>query len=127
MMRRTISLLRSRKSGIQNSDSSNFVGERKTEMENPNDSPAAGVREGGVGSSVSGSIGGDREIGAVGERKRADDCPPADDVCPICFGDFTFACKTNCGHWFCSINSHFLVLLFLFLFIYIMGCLCFVL
>ncbi|XP_059313585.1 uncharacterized protein LOC132064574 [Lycium ferocissimum] len=28
--------------------------------------------------------------------------PPDDDVCPICFGNFTIPCKTNCGHWFCA-------------------------
>lgn len=30
------------------------------------------------------------------------DTPPTDDCCPICFDDFTIACKTNCGHWFCA-------------------------
>ncbi|XP_009787114.1 uncharacterized protein [Nicotiana sylvestris] len=28
--------------------------------------------------------------------------PPEDDCCPICFGDFSIPCKTNCGHWFCA-------------------------
>ncbi|WCJ33765.1 RING/U-box superfamily protein [Euphorbia peplus] len=28
--------------------------------------------------------------------------PPADDVCPICFGVFTVACRANCNHWFCG-------------------------
>ncbi|KAM3394653.1 E3 ubiquitin-protein ligase isoform X1 [Capsicum galapagoense] len=27
---------------------------------------------------------------------------PEDDHCPICFGDFTIPCRTNCGHWFCA-------------------------
>lgn len=27
---------------------------------------------------------------------------PEDDHCPICFGDFTIPCRTNCGHWFCG-------------------------
>ncbi|XP_071736868.1 uncharacterized protein [Rutidosis leptorrhynchoides] len=30
------------------------------------------------------------------------DVPPDDDCCPICFDNFTIACKTNCGHWFCA-------------------------
>ncbi|KAL3515666.1 hypothetical protein ACH5RR_022568 [Cinchona calisaya] len=25
--------------------------------------------------------------------------PPADDCCPICFGDFVLPCSPNCGHW----------------------------
>ncbi|OWM79243.1 E3 ubiquitin-protein ligase RNF170 [Punica granatum] len=28
--------------------------------------------------------------------------PPDDDVCPICFGDFTVPCKSGCGHWYCA-------------------------
>ncbi|XP_074275013.1 uncharacterized protein LOC141599036 isoform X2 [Silene latifolia] len=28
--------------------------------------------------------------------------PPNDDVCPVCFGDFTIPCRTSCGHWFCG-------------------------
>ncbi|CAI0447047.1 unnamed protein product [Linum tenue] len=28
--------------------------------------------------------------------------PPVDDCCPICFGDFSVACKANCGHWYCG-------------------------
>lgn len=35
------------------------------------------------------------------ERKRKEK-PPEDDCCPICFGDFTVSCRTNCGHWFCG-------------------------
>ncbi|KAH7845303.1 hypothetical protein Vadar_000468 [Vaccinium darrowii] len=27
--------------------------------------------------------------------------PPDDDICPICFGNYNVACKTDCGHWFC--------------------------
>lgn len=33
---------------------------------------------------------------------RKQDLPPDDDVCPICFGDFTVPCKTACGHWYCG-------------------------
>ncbi|KAL7119571.1 hypothetical protein ACP275_02G070800 [Erythranthe tilingii] len=38
------------------------------------------------------------------ERKRAlIGKPPADDVCPICFGVFEVPCKTApCGHWYCG-------------------------
>ncbi|KAM7251307.1 hypothetical protein ACFE04_023190 [Oxalis oulophora] len=28
--------------------------------------------------------------------------PPVDDCCAICFGNFTVACKSNCGHWYCA-------------------------
>ncbi|VFQ88875.1 unnamed protein product [Cuscuta campestris] len=28
--------------------------------------------------------------------------PPEDDCCPICFGDFAAACRTDCGHWYCG-------------------------
>ncbi|KAL7585556.1 hypothetical protein Lser_V15G46161 [Lactuca serriola] len=41
----------------------------------------------------------------VSERKKHGgdtDTPPDDDCCPICFDDFSIACKTNCGHWFCA-------------------------
>lgn len=39
----------------------------------------------------------------VSERKRdGGDTPPDDDCCPICFENFSIACKTNCGHWFCA-------------------------
>lgn len=39
----------------------------------------------------------------VSERKKdGGDCPPDDDCCPICFENFSIACKTNCGHWFCA-------------------------
>ncbi|KAK3000887.1 hypothetical protein RJ639_021506 [Escallonia herrerae] len=38
----------------------------------------------------------------VNEGKREGDRPPEDDCCAICFGDFTIACKTSCGHWFCA-------------------------
>ncbi|KAH7846563.1 hypothetical protein Vadar_015477 [Vaccinium darrowii] len=34
--------------------------------------------------------------------ERGKEIPPNDDVCPICFGDYTIPCKTNCGHWFCA-------------------------
>ncbi|KAJ0077088.1 hypothetical protein Patl1_36203 [Pistacia atlantica] len=37
--------------------------------------------------------------GAKGESSEEEDGPPADDCCPICFGDFTIPCKANCGHW----------------------------
>lgn len=33
---------------------------------------------------------------------KATETPPDDDVCPICFGDFTLACRSDCGHWFCG-------------------------
>ncbi|KAL7157315.1 hypothetical protein ABFS83_02G069700 [Erythranthe nasuta] len=38
------------------------------------------------------------------ERKKAlIEKPPADDVCPICFGIFEVPCKTApCGHWYCG-------------------------
>ncbi|KAG9141851.1 hypothetical protein Leryth_013978 [Lithospermum erythrorhizon] len=52
---------------------------------------------------------GDGEVigGGGGEEKRRNEDgrmerPPEDDCCPICFGDFTLPCKTNCGHWFCA-------------------------
>lgn len=35
--------------------------------------------------------------------ERGKEIPPNDDVCPICFGDYTIPCKTNCGHWFCGL------------------------
>ncbi|KAK9077079.1 hypothetical protein SSX86_005415 [Deinandra increscens subsp. villosa] len=39
----------------------------------------------------------------VFERKKdGGDTPPDDDCCPICFDNFSIACKTNCGHWFCA-------------------------
>ncbi|KAL8264862.1 hypothetical protein R6Q59_022992 [Mikania micrantha] len=39
----------------------------------------------------------------VSERKKdGGDTPPDDDCCPICFDNFSIACKTNCGHWFCG-------------------------
>ncbi|KAI3441367.1 RING-type domain-containing protein [Psidium guajava] len=34
--------------------------------------------------------------------KGKQELPPDDDVCPICFGDFTIPCKTVCGHWYCA-------------------------
>ncbi|CAH9116721.1 unnamed protein product [Cuscuta epithymum] len=36
------------------------------------------------------------------ERKKRKEKPPEDDCCPICFEDFSVACMTNCGHWFCG-------------------------
>lgn len=36
------------------------------------------------------------------KRRRESEKPPEDDCCPICFGDFSIPCKTNCGHWFCG-------------------------
>lgn len=36
------------------------------------------------------------------KRRRESEKPPGDDCCPICFGDFSIPCKTNCGHWFCG-------------------------
>lgn len=41
-------------------------------------------------------------------KRQGNDSPPDDDVCAICFGDFSVPCKTNCGHWFCGIPSSFL-------------------
>lgn len=36
-------------------------------------------------------------------EEHSEKSPPAeDDHCPICFGDFTIPCRTNCGHWFCA-------------------------
>ncbi|KAL0384587.1 UNVERIFIED_CONTAM: hypothetical protein Sradi_2853000 [Sesamum radiatum] len=38
-----------------------------------------------------------------GERRRAlMEEPPADDVCPICFGGFDVPCRAPCGHWYCG-------------------------
>lgn len=51
----------------------------------------------------------------VSERKKHGgdtDTPPDDDCCPICFDDFSIACKTNCGHWFCG-NSFYIISFFL--------------
>ncbi|KAL8155894.1 hypothetical protein AgCh_001083 [Apium graveolens] len=46
------------------------------------------------------------EVVVVKERVRENrDSPPSDDVCPICFGEFTVPVKTNCGHWFCGTVS----------------------
>ncbi|KAK4378679.1 hypothetical protein RND71_000541 [Anisodus tanguticus] len=28
--------------------------------------------------------------------------PPADDCCPICFGNFVVPCRGPCGHWYCG-------------------------
>lgn len=36
------------------------------------------------------------------EKVVVDDGPSLDDVCPICFHDYTMPCKANCGHWFCG-------------------------
>ncbi|XP_074330641.1 uncharacterized protein LOC141667899 isoform X2 [Apium graveolens] len=41
------------------------------------------------------------EVGSGGEVKKRES-PPDDDVCAICFGDFSVPCRTNCGHWFCG-------------------------
>ncbi|KAL1541880.1 RING-type E3 ubiquitin transferase [Salvia divinorum] len=30
------------------------------------------------------------------------DKPPEHERCDICYGDFHFPCRTNCGHWFCG-------------------------
>ncbi|GMH24861.1 hypothetical protein Nepgr_026704 [Nepenthes gracilis] len=40
--------------------------------------------------------------GAIKEARREMETPPDDDVCPICFSDFTLPCRANCGHWFCG-------------------------
>lgn len=57
-------------------------------------------------SSGSNSSDNDVEIVVVKERMRENgDSPPCDDVCPICFGEFTVPVKTNCGHWFCGTLS----------------------
>ncbi|KAH7846990.1 hypothetical protein Vadar_020515 [Vaccinium darrowii] len=53
---------------------------------------------------------GEKETSGVEESKeitppdieRGKDKPPNDDICPICFGNYNIACKTNCGHWFCA-------------------------
>ncbi|CAI0557019.1 unnamed protein product [Linum tenue] len=53
------------------------------------------------------------EAGGGGRETKADEFvrnpsdgggagPPVDDCCPICFGDFSVACKANCGHWYCG-------------------------
>ncbi|CAN1278423.1 E3 ubiquitin-protein ligase RNF170 [Linum perenne] len=34
--------------------------------------------------------------------RKASTSPPVDDCCPICFGEFSVACKANCGHWYCG-------------------------
>ncbi|XP_060167673.1 uncharacterized protein LOC132598679 isoform X2 [Lycium barbarum] len=36
------------------------------------------------------------------KRRIESEKAPDDDVCSICFGNFTIPCKTNCGHWFCA-------------------------
>lgn len=36
------------------------------------------------------------------KRRDENEKPPEDDCCPICFGNFSIPCKTNCGHWFCA-------------------------
>ncbi|XP_059653527.1 uncharacterized protein LOC132300465 isoform X2 [Cornus florida] len=85
-----------------------LVGEREEEMESPNsmfgegkeavENPDSLVRErnGEIGSPK------DPTTLVVREMRRETDTPPADDCCPICFGSFTIACKTNCGHWYCG-------------------------
>ncbi|OIT04277.1 PREDICTED: E3 ubiquitin-protein ligase RNF170-like [Nicotiana attenuata] len=30
------------------------------------------------------------------------DCPPENDVCSICHGNFHVPCQSNCSHWFCA-------------------------
>ncbi|KAI4367628.1 hypothetical protein MLD38_023342 [Melastoma candidum] len=40
--------------------------------------------------------------GGPTDRDRRLDSPPPDDVCPICFGDFSIPCRTGCGHWYCG-------------------------
>ncbi|KAK4757481.1 hypothetical protein SAY87_018782 [Trapa incisa] len=40
-------------------------------------------------------------VGGSGGRAERED-PPDDDVCPICFGEFTVPCKSVCGHWYCA-------------------------
>ncbi|CAN4108118.1 unnamed protein product [Withania somnifera] len=43
------------------------------------------------------------EKGEEGVKRTSEsEKPPEDDCCPICFGDFTIPCKTNCCHWFCA-------------------------
>lgn len=37
--------------------------------------------------------------------------PPADDVCPICFGNFEVPCRAPCGHWYCG--EFFIICLFM--------------
>ncbi|XP_060192702.1 uncharacterized protein LOC132622172 isoform X1 [Lycium barbarum] len=37
-----------------------------------------------------------------GKNRNQSEKPGEDDQCPICFGDFTIPCRTNCGHWFCA-------------------------
>uniref|UniRef100_A0A5B6ZI29 RING-type domain-containing protein n=1 Tax=Davidia involucrata TaxID=16924 RepID=A0A5B6ZI29_DAVIN len=66
-----------------------LVTERNEEIENPNDE----VREAEM-ETTTGLI--------LRETEREMDSPPIDDCCPICFGSFTIACKTSCGHWFCG-------------------------
>lgn len=39
------------------------------------------------------------EIGGGREEREV---PPDDDVCPICFSDFTVPCRSVCGHWYCG-------------------------
>ncbi|XP_016539068.2 E3 ubiquitin-protein ligase RNF170 isoform X2 [Capsicum annuum] len=50
--------------------------------------------------SISSSMKEEEEEGV--KRTNESEKPPEDDCCPICFGNFTIPCKTNCGHWFCA-------------------------
>ncbi|KAM7478858.1 hypothetical protein LguiA_027071 [Lonicera macranthoides] len=81
----------------------NVVNERKSEIRNPNSD--TGESEIGNPNSVQETVNLSNEkqqCVVEEEKKREVDTPPDDDCCPICFGDFTIACKTNCGHWFCA-------------------------
>ncbi|KAH0783248.1 hypothetical protein KY290_002846 [Solanum tuberosum] len=58
-------------------------------MKNPNISSS--IKNGDVKMEEEGSV-----------KRRESEKPPEDDCCPICFGNFSIPCKTNCGHWFCA-------------------------
>lgn len=64
-------------------------------------SPEEGAPAGNEKSAaIEGGGGHNPKVGGGGRAER--EVPPDDDVCPICFGDFTVPCKSVCGHWYCG-------------------------